>query len=347
MSRNTQLSAETRAKIAAFVSQTAKLYGAEGTQEFTIAPSMLQSLNELLVLDGSPFLQQINVMPVTELKGEKVFLSTTGLVSGRALIDATHERVPTDPSDLSNKQYELHSIESDVALSYAKIDAWAKFPNFAALWNATVRQAIANDRVKVGWHGVEAAEVTDKSTNPNGEDVSLGWLEQIRVYNGGAQYVDGSGGAVLLGGTEFPNLDYLVNITKSRIDPVFINDPDLVAFVSQDLASYEEAQFYLKAGRKAEDKTALLQPNQLLRNYGGLPSFSIPFMPAGTILVTSYNNLSIYYQDTSWRRLIRDYAPKKRYEDFTSRNEGYVVEDLRKASLVDGITLSPTPLIAE
>lgn len=347
MARNTSLSEFARKKVIEFVSQTGKLYGADATQEFTVLPSMLQELNQLLVLDGSPFLQKINVMPVSELKGEKIFLSATGLVSGRALIDATHERVPVDPSDLSNKMFELFSIESDVALPYAKIDAWSKFPNFAALWNATVRQSIANDRVKVGWHGLAAADVTDKSANPNGEDVASGWLQQIRGYNTASQYVDGSDGAVLLGSSTFPNLDYLVNVTKSRINQVFINDPDLVAFISQDLASYAEAQFFLKAGKNAEQKDLLLQPNQLLKNYGGLPSFSIPFMPNGTILVTSYNNLSIYYQDTSWRRLIRDWAPKKRYEDFTSRNEGYVVEDFRKTSLVDGITTSPTPLIAE
>lgn len=350
-----QLSAAGRKRVAEFIQQTGKALGVNASEQFTIEPSLLQTLQPLIQLDGSPFLQRINVMPVPELKGQKLFMGQSGLLARRTNT-GLHDREAANYSNLSNRDYDLHSVEANVGLPYQLVDSWAKFPNFSALWNDTVRKAIANDRVRVGWHGTHAATETDPDTYPNGEDVAPGWLAQIRAYNSGSQYVAGttvSGNTtthhVVLGGTEaaaatasrtwYPNLDYLVNLAKAKIDPVFITDPDLVVFISQDLVSYEEAQFYKVAGRLPQQKQILeSDPNRLLQNYGGLPAYSIPFMPNGTILVSCFKCLSIYYQDTSWRRLIRDWAPRNRYEDFSSRNEGYVCEDFRECSLVDGIT---------
>jgi P2 family phage major capsid protein len=342
-----QLSQAGRAAATLMFQQISQALGVDATHQYTIDPSVLQTLNELIVLDGTPFLNYINVTGVPELKGEKIFMAQGGLISKRTKIDDSHERVPKDYSGLTDRLYELFSIETDVALAYALIDAWAKFPEFAQLWNSTVRKAIANDRVRVGFNGVSHADTTDPTTYPNGEDICVGWPQQIRVYDTGSKYVDGAGGAVVLGTPTFPNLDYLVSVTKARINPIFINDPDLVALISQDLSSFEEAQYWYKSGRKAEEKGLLLDDGRLMRNYGGLPSYSIPFMPNGMVLVTSFKNLSLYYQTTSWRRLIRDWAPKNRYEDFTSRNEGYVIEELRKVSLVDNIQTATTPQIAD
>lgn len=343
------LTREGRQTVNEFIKATGLTHGGQdATQQFTIEPSVLQTLNELISLDGQPFLQQINVVGVPELKGQKIFLGQGGLVSKRTLIDATHERVPVDPVTMTDASYELFQVETDVAITYAMIDVWAKFPNFAALWNEVVRKKIGNDRLRVGWHGTSAATLasTDPVTNPNGEDLLVGWLEQIRQWNSGSQYVEGTTAGtpptynVVLGSTTYPNLDYLVSVTKARIDPVYLNDPSLVALISQNLALYEEAHIYQESGRLPVQKLPLTQdPTALLRNYGGLPSYSPPFLPDGVILITPLKNLSIYYQSTSWRRMIRDWAPKNRYEDFSSRNEGYVVEDPRATSLVDGVTL--------
>ena len=61
-------------------------------------------------------------------------------------------------------------------------------------------------------------------------------------------------------------------------------------------------------------------------SFGGLPWESPSNFPARGLIVTSYDNLSIYVQDGSWRRHILDNPKKDRVEDFNSRNEGYVVE---------------------
>lgn len=345
MAANQQLSSAGLAKVEQFRTNMSAALGVDASKQFSITPSLVQTLQELIQLDGSPFLQQINVAPVGELKGQKLFMGQGGLLAGRTNV-SLGERTPNNYSQLTDKEYELHSVETNVGLPYALIDSWAKFKDFADKWNALVRKSIANDRVRVGWWGTHAAEQTNATLYPNGEDIAPGWLHQIRLYNSGSQYMPGttvSGGTpthnIILGSADFPNLDYLVSLAKAKVDPVFRDDPDLIAFISRDLVSFEEQAYWKINGRTPQQKEILADnPNKLLQNYGGLPSYSIPFMPDGTILISDFKCLSIYHQDTSWRRLIRDWAPRNRYEDFSSRNEGYVVEDFRECSLVDGIT---------
>ncbi|PDO03981.1 hypothetical protein CJU65_27595 [Escherichia coli] len=42
------------------------------------------------------------------------------------------------------------------------------------------------------------------------------------------------------------------------------------------------------------------------RTIGGLGVFLAPFFPDATMLITSFNNLSIYWQKGSMRRLMKD-----------------------------------------
>jgi hypothetical protein len=47
-------------------------------------------------------------------------------------------------------------------------------------------------------------------------------------------------------------------------------------------------------------------------------------------VVTTFDNLSIYFQDSSWRRKLEENSKRSRMEDYNSRNEGYVIEQLGK-----------------
>ncbi|MQU29769.1 phage major capsid protein, P2 family, partial [Pseudomonas helleri] len=76
--------------------------------------------------------------------------------------------------------YELADTQSDVGLPYAKIDAWAKFPDFKDRYSAAVQKRIAQDRIVVGFHGTSAAAQTDLEANPKLQDVNKGWLQQLR-----------------------------------------------------------------------------------------------------------------------------------------------------------------------
>ena len=77
----------------------------------------------------------------------------------------------------------------------------------------------------------------------------------------------------------------------------------------------------------------------MIATYGGLPSFSVPFFPVNGVVVTSWDNLSIYFQDSSWRKQTVDNPKRSRVEDYNSRNEGYVIEQLEKFAMTENVEL--------
>jgi P2 family phage major capsid protein len=332
------LSPEARAKLREFQALTAQAYGGQVGEQFTANPSVAQTLNDKIVQDGGAFLALINTVGVPEIKGEKVLMGVSGTVSGRTDTSGAGERSARRLVGLDNEGYELKKTDSDVAIGYSTIDAWAKFPDFATRFGAAVRVAIANDRLRVGWHSVSAAATSDRTTYPNLEDVNIGWLKQIRDWNTGSQYVDGTG-TVMLRSDDFPNLDTLVHYAAALMAPEFRAMPNRVALISDNLINAEEADFYAEQGRRPTEKLANLN-EMIVRRYGGLPAITPPFFPDGTLLITTLANLSIYWQTTSWRRQQIDNPKKDQFEDFNTRNEGYVIEQFGLTSLVDGITLA-------
>ncbi len=329
------LSEQARKKVAHLFSMTAKAYGSQPGELYVATPSVAQTLNDKIIEDGNPFLRQINTVPVSEITGEKVMIGTTGNISGRTDTSGANERVAKNLVDLTADPYVLHQTNSDVALRYSTIDAWAKFPDFRERYNRAVRQAIGNDRLKIGWNGVSAAADTVAADL---SDVNIGWLEQIRTYNAGSQYLLGTGAApVQLGSASFKNLDSLVHDAVDLLEIPFREDPDLVVLLGRTVIQYAKGMYYDANGNIATEKQVI--NNRLtIDTYAGLPAYVPPFIDPDTVLVTSFSNLSIYWQESSWRRQQIDNPKKDQYEDFHSRNEGYVVEHLGKTALIQGIT---------
>lgn len=330
------ISLESKAKVTKFFKQIATKYGGEVGQQYAATPSVAQTLNEAIIVDGNWFLKLINIVPVPEIKGEKVFLGLAGHVTGRTNTGAGGEREAKRLIDMNAEPYELHKTDSDVALGYATVDVWAKFKQLAKLFGKAVREAIGNDRIMIGWVGTSAAVDTVEADL---SDVNIGWLEQIRTYNAGAQYVLGAGGSVTLGGATFPNLDTLVHDAKSNIEERFRKDPDLVVLLGSNVMAAADGSYYEAVGDTPTEKDALVAKKSA-KTYGGLAAYEPPYFDPDSILVTSLKNLSIYWQETSWRRQQIDNPKRDQYEDFNTRQEGYIVEQLGKTSLVQGIEYS-------
>jgi P2 family phage major capsid protein len=317
----------------------AETYGvALSSKMFSVEPSIAQELNDAITAKAD-FLQRINVIPVTEIKGEKVFIGVSGPVTGRTNTKTT-DRVAKDASALENSTYELSSTESDVGLPYAKIDAWAKFPDFHQRYSAAVQKQIALDRIMVGFHGVKAATQTDIETYPMLQDVNKGWLQQLREQAPQQVLKEGkTPGKVTMGpGGDYENLDALVHDTKQMVDERLRDGGDLVAIIGTDLLAADKAKLYAKQGDTPTEKERI-EDAQVIATYGGLPSFSVPFFPVNGVLVTSWDNLSIYFQDSSWRKQTVDNPKRSRVEDYNSRNEGYVIEQLEKIALTENVEL--------
>jgi len=303
---------------------------------FSVEPTIAQELNDAITAKAD-FLQRINVVLVTEIKGQKVFLGTSGPVTGRTNTKTT-DREAKDASALDENTYELSSTESDVSLSYAKIDAWAKFPDFHQKYSAAVQKQIALDRIMVGFHGTHAAVQTDITQYPLLQDVNKGWLQQAREQIPAQVLKEGKvAGKVTMGKDgDYENLDALVHDTKQMVDERVRDGGDLVAIIGSDLLAADKAKLYASQGGTPTEKERI-ESQQVIATYGGLPSFSVPNFPVNSVLVTSFDNLSIYVQDSSWRKQTVDNPKRSRIEDYNSRNEGYVIEQLEKFAMTENV----------
>ena len=317
----------------------AETYGVDlATKMFSVDPTIAQELNDAITAK-SDFLGRINVIPVTEIKGQKVFIGVSGPVTGRTNTNSK-DREAKDASALDQTTYELSSTESDVGMPYAKIDAWAKFPDFHQRYSAAVQKQIALDRIMVGFHGTHAAPQTDIAQYPMLQDVNKGWLQQAREQIPAQVLKEGKvAGKVTLGaGGDYANLDALVHDTKQLVDERLRDAGDLIAIIGTDLLAADKAKLYSKQGDTPTEKERI-EEAQVIATYGGLPSFSVPFFPVNGVVVTSWDNLSIYFQDSSWRKQTIDNPKRSRVEDYNSRNEGYVIEQLEKFAMTENVEL--------
>ncbi|GAB7531591.1 phage major capsid protein, P2 family [Pseudomonas sp. 3A(2025)] len=315
----------------------AETYGVEtAAAMFNVEPSIAQELNDAITHQAD-FLTRINVIGVSEIKGQKVFLGTNGPVTGRTNTKTT-DREANDASALDDDEYLLSSTESDVSLSYAKIDAWAKFPEFHAKYSAAVQKQIALDRMMIGFHGTHAAAQTDKVAYPMLQDVNKGWLQQLRE-KAPAQVLSAGkvAGKVTMGPNgDYANLDALVHDCKQLVDERVREGGDLIVIIGSDLLAADKAKLYAKQANTPTEKERI-ELAQVIATYGGLPAFSVPYFPVNAVLVTSFDNLSIYFQDSSWRKQTIDNPKRSRVEDYNSRNEGYVIEQLEKIGLIEKV----------
>ncbi|WP_454565405.1 phage major capsid protein, P2 family [Pseudomonas sp. AIG] len=312
------------------------------SRQFAVEPSIAQELNDKIT-EKSDFLSRINVVPVNEIKGQKVMLGVTGPVSSRTNTK-TKDREAKDFSDVSGLDYELYHTESDVGLPFAKIDSWAKFPDFAERYGAAVQRQIALDRIMIGWHGVEAAAQTDLAAHPMLQDVNKGWLQLAREQIPAQVLKEGkTAGKITLGaGGDYANLDALVHDVKQMIDPVFRDAGDLIAIIGSDLLANDKGKLYAKQGDTPTEKERI-ENAQVIDTYGGLPSFVIPHFPSTGVVVTSWDNLSIYFPNSSWRRHLIENPKRSRVEDYNGRNEGYVIEQLEKFAAIEASNLELLP----
>ena len=72
---------------------------------------------------------------------------------------------------------------------------------------------------------------------------------------------------------------------------------------------------------------------------GNLPVYAVPFFPEDAILVTTFDNLSIYVQEGARRRTVIDNPKRDQIENYESSNEDYYIEDLGLAAMAEKIEI--------
>ncbi|EPM9779269.1 phage major capsid protein, P2 family [Escherichia coli] len=345
---NLTLSSTTRGALAMYMQQQARMNNvspAALAQRFNVQPAVQQRQENAIQLSDE-LLQKINVIGVTDQKGEKVLISING-PSASVNTSTSERREPASLHELTARQYACEQINYDTFISYAQLDAWSAHPDFQARVSAQIARRIALDRIMIGFNGTSRAVKSDRSSNPLLQDCAVGWLESIR--QNAAQRVMSDvtitardmNNAVTHKG-KYNNPDALVQDARSSLlDEWYKDSSDLVVMMGRDL--FNTLRLPLINAMSAAAPNTELMAGQLItssRLIGGLPVYLAPFFPADALLITSFDNLSIYYQVGALRRLMREEPDYNRIATYQSSSDAWVVEDFGKCALITGLKLA-------
>jgi len=336
----------TRFKFNAFLSRIAELNGidvGDTSKKFTVDPSVTQTLMDT-VQESSDFLTRINIVPVSELKGEKVGVGVSGSIASTTDTAGGDERQTQDFAKLESNKYECDQINFDFHLRYKTLDLWARFQDFQLRIRNAIIKRQALDFIMAGFNGVRRADTSNRVTNPMLQDVAVGWLEKYRkeaparvMSNVTDEEGDVVSAVIRVGENgDYANLDALVmDATNNLIAPWYQEDADLVVVVGRKLL----ADKYFPIVNKEQDNSDMLAADVIIsqKRIGNLPAVRVPFFPADALLVTRLDNLSIYFMDESHRRVIEENAKRDRVENYESMNIDYVIEDYAAGCLVENI----------
>lgn len=330
---------ETRKLYSAMLGQIAQLNGVDdATQKFTVDPSVQQTLEDH-IQESSDFLTRINITTVREQSGSKL-----GLGVGSPIASTTNtalaDRTTKDPTALDEQGYLCTQTNFDTHLAYAKLDAWAKFPDFQTRVRNAIIKRQALDRIMIGFNGTSRAATSNPATNPLLQDVNVGWLQKYRQFATARVMDEGANaGAVRVGATagrDYFNLDALVmDAVASLVEPWYRDDTELVAIMGRDLL--HDKYFPLVNAANAPSEQLALDTIVSQKRVGGLQAARVPFIPNNAIFITRFDNLSVYVQEGARRRTLVDNAKRDRIENYESSNDAYVVEDFGNGCLIENI----------
>jgi P2 family phage major capsid protein len=277
------------------------------------------------VQSKSDFLQKINMPLVTDIQGEKVFAGLQKTITGRRKVGRYRQNIDPDGA-----KYLCVETDSGIIIPWQRLDTWARMgAQMAQLYAAYVQLQIALDQCMVGWRGISVAEDTDTTANPLLQDVNKGWMQWMRDVKPENIMEDGqtSGEITIFGsGSDYLNLDDLAYDLKHGLGEAHRERTDLVFMVGADLVAKEASIVSKDKGLVPTERGAVKQFD-LMGTFGGLPAAVLPNFPARGAVITTYDNLSIYTQDASMRRKVKDDDDEKGVIDSYYRNEAYVVED--------------------
>ncbi|HGG5993927.1 TPA: phage major capsid protein, P2 family [Salmonella enterica subsp. diarizonae serovar 61:r:z53] len=350
---NYALSASTRSNLDLYMAHQASINGLPVTglaKNFAVDPAVQQRL-ENAMKDSTELTQKINVIGVTDQEGEKVLIDTTGPIARtNSSSDGTTRRNPITPYDLAARRYRCEQVNYDTYISYAQLDAWNGQPDFAARISKQIALQIALDRIMIGFNGTSHALVSDFAANKRLQDVNIGWVEHIRkqaaarVMKGVTLATRDMNNKVIAKG-DYTNPDALVQDARSSLlDEWYKDAPDLVVLLSRNLFNSLRLPF-INAMSQSNPNTELMAGQLIVASHliGGLPTYFAPFFPDNAMLITSFSNLSIYFQKGSLRRLMREEPEYNRIATYQSMNDAYVVEDYGKCALIEDLKFAPEP----
>jgi len=339
---------QTRFKFNAFMSRVAELNGVDTgdlDKKFSVEPSVTQTIMTR-VQDSSSFLTRINIVPVPEMKAEKIGLDVSGTIASNTDTAGGDERETADFATLDAEGYFCQQVNYDFHIRYNTLDLWARYQDFQTRLRDAIVKRQALDRIMIGFNGTHRAKTSNRIKFPLLQDIAPGWLQKYRE-NAPSRVMnkvvaeDGSVVSEKLrvgAGGDYANLDALVmDATNNLIAPWYQEDPELVVICGRQLL----ADKYFPLVNQEQPNTEALAADLIIsqKRIGNLPAVRVPYFPADALLITRMDNLSIYWQEDTHRRHMVENSKRDRIENYESINEDYVVEDYACGCLVENIEL--------
>lgn len=346
----------TRFKFNQFMTRLAELNGVETddmNKKFTVEPSVTQTLMSR-VQESSDFLTRVNIVPVSEMKGEKIGIGVSGSIASVTDTAGGDERETADFAALDKRGYECVQVNYDYHIRYNTLDLWARYEDFQARLRDAIVKRQSLDRIMIGFNGVTRAKTSDRAKFPMLQDVAVGWLQKYRsdAPERVLSKITDETGAVVSAkirigkGGDYANLDALVmDATNTLIEPWYQEDPELVVICGRQLLADKYFPIVNQSQANTEQLAADLIVSQ--KRIGNLPAIRVPYFPANALMITRLDNLSIYFQEGTHRRLIDEVPKRDRIENYESINEDYVIEDYAAGCLVENIEVGEFSAAAE
>lgn len=303
-----------------YMSGLAESYEQENVSRYFALSDPKETQLRNALLEQSDFLKLITVADVDQLQGQVIPVGTSGIYTGRSAEGRFRREVGVD-----GNEYKLVETDSCAQLKWSVLSVWANAGNeneFFQRVQEFTNQSFALDMLRIGFNGTSVAASTDYKTNPNGEDVNIGWHQIVKNWKEGQQIITD---AVTLdeNNGDYKSLDAMVSdLINTKIPAQFRNDPRLVVLVGADLVAAEQFRLYQKADKPTEKIAAQLLADSLAGRQAWVP----PFMPGKRLVVTTLPNLHIYTQRNTRQRKTEFVEDRKSYENKCLRNEGYAVE---------------------
>lgn len=322
-------------RINKYCASLAKAYSVVTTTKFFSVSGPKEVKLREAILESSDMLQKINMVDVQQVKGETVAIGSDRLSTGRK----NNARFAGSEVEIDGYEYELSPTDTVVQISWQKAAPWVNADGgkkFNKLLTSYANKQTASDILRIGWNGTHHAKDTDPVEYPKGQDVNEGWHARVKrlapdnivVEDDGAEIyfdpegkVDGSGNKL----STYQTLDAMASDLKNNnISEEFQDAEGLVVLVGRDLVAAAEYRLYTEADKPTEQIAA----QQLVKSIAGMPAYVPGYFPGKRMVITKFDNLSVYTQEGTRRRKVKDNDDKGQIESFYWRFEGYVVEEL-------------------
>lgn len=277
------------------------------------------------------FLGLINVLSVKDIEGAYGSITPNKKLASR--IDVTQRaRVPTQIT-ITGSPYKCVRTHYDSSIGYDVIDRWAHTcskEEFEEKIDRAIWGQVGSDMLTIGWNGVKAADNTDIEAHPDLQDVNIGWLQKLR---------DTAPDRVLKSASVSAGQSFLDNAVKQALN---LLDSSQRKCKKLRVIFDSSALFELITSQAKTTNEKIIAELYLARvtNTGkicGIPILEAPGFPAGKLLVTSPDNLSIYIQNV--RRFITDKPQDNIIYHYLTQAESYVIEDSSRCGFIEEVVI--------